>query len=201
MAIVHKDSRQAMKNYTRVLREALVKADRDPYSCKIFFSIRPWLAATEAEAKERMLQNAEQARVEDGLGRLSYLLGHDFSQYDLDKPLPQDLPVSAMLGHLLQFTEEESGTRTIRQIAKKEAAREDMPIYGSADQVADFLGELADEVDADGFHFRYATKDFPYIVQVTSELIPALQKRGLFRTEYAGSTLREHLFGPQICNR
>ena len=200
LTIAHKDSAASMKRYSAQIREALVKAGRDPASCKIFFAIRPWIGATEAEAKEKMERNAANARVEDGVGRLSYLLGHDMSQYDLDAPLSPDLPVTGHLGGYLERFKS-STIPTIREIAMKEAAREDMPIYGTADQVAEYLGALAEEVDADGYHFRYATKDYPYVVQLTSELVPALRRRGLFRSEYAGATLKDHLFGPQILDK
>jgi len=103
------------------------------------------------------------------------------------------------LGKFLQFTEGGGRNMTLREIAKREAAREDMPIYGTADQVADFLADLSEEVGADGFHFRWATKDYPYVVQIASELVPALRRRRLFRSDYSGKTLKDHLFGPQRC--
>ena len=200
LTIAHKDSVEHMKTYAKKVRDALVVAGRDPRSCKIFFSIRPWMGDSEADAKQRMEDNIAAAaeRIEDGVARLSYLLGVDLSQYDWDQPLSPDLPVTAMLGKFLQHTEDSADRQpTIREIAKLEAAREDMPICGSYDQVADYLGWLAEEVDADGFHFRYATKDYRYVVQLTTGLIPALRKRGLFRSEYSGKTLRENLFGAQ----
>ncbi len=200
VTIAHKGSVEAMKQFTQRVREAVTKAGRDPSACKVFFAIRPWLGNSEADARQRMADNAAAARVEDGVARLSYLLGVDLSQFDWDQPLPADLPVTAMKGKLLQHTADTDRPLTIREIGKLEAAREDMPICGSYDQVADYLGWLAAETDADGFHFRYATKDFRYVVQLTTGLIPALRKRGLFRSEYGGTTLRENLFGPQICD-
>lgn len=198
MAIAHKSSVEHMKKYADDVRAAMVKAGRDPNAVKVFFSIRPWLGNSEADAKQRMNDNAANANIEDGVARLSYLLGVDLSKFDWDEPLPADLKVNAMVGKLLQHTTG-GESMTIREIGRLEAAREDMPICGSYSQVAEYLGWLAEETGADGYHFRYATKDYRYVVQLTTGLIPELRKRGLFRSEYSGSTFRENLFGEQIC--
>ncbi|WP_171007624.1 NtaA/DmoA family FMN-dependent monooxygenase [Sphingomonas sp. 3P27F8] len=176
MTIGHKSSIEDMKKLTTDLRAALVKAGRDPHACKVFFSIHPWMGETESEAKQRMQDNAARANIEDGVARLSYLLGIDLSKFDWDKPLPNDLELNAMKGKIIQESTGQNA-KTIRELAHAEAAREDMPIYGSYGQVAEYLGWLAEETGADGYHFRHATKDFAYVVQITAGLIPELRKR------------------------
>jgi FMN-dependent oxidoreductase (nitrilotriacetate monooxygenase family) len=196
MVISHKNTVKDMATYSRQLRTQLEAAGRDPYSCKIFFAIRPWLGATEAEAKEKMERNKARVRMEDGLAYLSMNLGMDLSEADLDAPLNPDMAVNAMIGKLLQYTQALGGM-TIREIGLHEAQRETFPMWGTPEQIADRIEEVAAESDADGFHFRYTMQDFNYVVDITTKLIPLLQARGLFRKEYKGCTLREHLFGPQ----
>lgn len=194
MVIAHKNTLDDMKAYTKELRGKLEAAGRDPHSCKIFYAIRPWIAATKEEAHAKMERNKQRARLQDGLGYLSNNLGVDLSKYDLDEPLDPEMPVNAMIGKLLQYTQA-VGKMSLREIGMHEAQRETFPLWGTAEQVADRIEETFIESGADGFHFRYAIQDFNYVVDITTKLVPILQKRGLFRKEYAGTTLREHFFG------
>lgn len=197
MVIAHKNTVEDMKTYTKEIRTKLEQAGRDPRSCKVFFAIRPWLGASEAEALEKMEQNKAQARFEDGLGYLSQGLGVDLAQFDLDQPLDPDMPVNAIIGKLTQYTQS-LNKMTLREIGMHEAQRETFPIWGTPEQVANKLEETFLETDADGFHFRLALQDYNYVVDITTKLIPILQRRGLFRKEYSGRKLKEHLFGPQL---
>jgi alkanesulfonate monooxygenase SsuD/methylene tetrahydromethanopterin reductase-like flavin-dependent oxidoreductase (luciferase family) len=193
MVIAHKNSVADMRTYSEQLRRALAEAGRDPASCKIFFSIKPVMGDTPALAQERWDRNYQSADVEAGLADLSSTLGYDMSKFDLDKPLPPDLPVQAIAGKLLQYTQSERAL-TLREIAKHEAMHETFPICGTPEHVADVLEHAAQVGGADGFHFRGAFGDLAYLTEVTTKLMPVLQRRGLARKEYSGQTLRNHLF-------
>ncbi|MEA2774203.1 MAG: hypothetical protein QOD93_7165 [Acetobacteraceae bacterium] len=193
MVIAHKNSVEDMRTYSTALRAQLLNAGRDPATCKVFFSIKPVMGDTLAMAQEKWAQNYEKAPPEAGLSYLSATMGLDMSPYDLDQPLPPDLPVQGMIGKLLQYTQAKKDM-TLREIAKHEAMHETFPIVGTPDQVADIIEQTAAEGGADGFHFRTAVGDIDYLKEVTSKLMPILQKRGLARTSYAGTTLRENLF-------
>ena len=193
MVIAHKNTVEDMRKYSQSVRRQLADAGRDPRSIKIFFSIKPVMGRTEAEAKDRWQYNYEHADMEQGLADLSTTLGFDMSKFDLDKPLPDDLPVQAIMGKLLQI-QGMGRPVTLREIAQREGMKETFQICGSYEQVADVIEETARETDADGFHFRAGMQDFDYLVDVVMNLVPILQERGLARTEYSGSTLREHLF-------
>jgi alkanesulfonate monooxygenase SsuD/methylene tetrahydromethanopterin reductase-like flavin-dependent oxidoreductase (luciferase family) len=71
---------------------------------------------------------------------------------------------------------------------------ETFPICGTPEQVADIIEATAAEGGADGFHFRTKVGDIAYLMEIATKLMPVLQRRGLARTSYAGSTLRENLF-------
>lgn len=191
MVIAHKNNVGQMREYTDQLRQQLADAGRDPASCKIFFSIKPVLGDTAAHAKEKWDRHIAEADVEAGLADLSTTLGHDMSKFDLDAPLPASLKVNAIVGKVLQYKDRPV---TLREIALHEAAKETFPICGTPDYVADVIEETARLGGADGFHFRTDFIDYNYLVDITTKLVPILQARGLARTEYTGSTLREHLF-------
>ena len=193
VVIAHKNTVEDMRAYTERLRAQLTGAGRDPASCKVFFSIKPVLGDTPAIAQERWAQNMEEADPEIGLMDLSSTLGFDMSQFDLDQPLPKDLPVQAIAGKLLQYTGA-GKSMTVREIAKHEAMHETFPICGTPEHVADIIEQTARDGGADGFHFRTAFGDIQYLTEIATKLMPVLQRRGLARTEYGGTTLRDHLF-------
>jgi FMN-dependent oxidoreductase (nitrilotriacetate monooxygenase family) len=198
MVIAHKNTLADMKSYVAQFRGALEKAGRDPASCKIFFAIKPVMGDTEQTAKEVWQRNYEKSSVEAGLSYLSDTLNIDLSKFDLDKPLPPDLPVTGMIGKLLQHTQSNKHM-TLREIARHEGMSETYPICGTPEQCADIIERTAKESGADGFHFRPAgpggtVGDIYYLTEVASKLMPILQRRGLARTSYSGSTLKENLF-------
>ena len=67
-------------------------------------------------------------------------------------------------------------------------------MHGTPEQIADILEHAWKEGGADGFHFRQMLQDYGYLVDITTKLVPVLQKRGLVRKEYTGKMLRDHLF-------
>jgi FMN-dependent oxidoreductase (nitrilotriacetate monooxygenase family) len=193
MVIAHKNSVEDMRTYSVALRKQLADAGRDPASCKVFFSIKPVMGDTMDEAQEKWARNYDKAPAEAGLGYLSATLGLDMSPYDLDKPLPPDLPVKGMIGKLLQYTQAKKDM-TLREIAKHEAMHETFPIVGTPETVADIIEATAAEGGADGFHFRVKVGDIDYLKEVSAKLMPILRKRGIARSAYAGTTLKENLF-------
>jgi len=194
MVIAHKNTVSDMKNYSTQLRSQLKAAGRDPTGCKIFFSIKPVLGDTPTIAQAKWDLNYENADVKAGLSYLSGSLDIDLSTYDLDKPLPPDLRVQGAIGKLLQHTQA-TKSLTLREIAKREAMQETLPIIGTPERVADVIEETAIEGGADGFHFRVPkVGDYEYLTEIATKLMPILQRRGLARTNYAGRTLKENLF-------
>jgi FMN-dependent oxidoreductase (nitrilotriacetate monooxygenase family) len=193
MVIAHKNSLADMHAYSTALRRQLAEAGRDPSSCKIFFSIKPVMGDTLEMAQEKWARNYEQAPPEAGLSYLSAMMGLDMSRYDLDKPLPPDLPVQGMIGKLLQYTEAKKDM-TLREVAKHEAMHETYPIVGTPEQVADAIEQAAQEGGADGFHFRAPVGDIDYLKEVATKLMPILRRRGVARDRYAGPRLRDNLF-------
>lgn len=138
---------------------------------------------------------ASQAFIECALVGISAITDIDFSQFPLDEPLPP-LTTNGEQGSLDKFAQWGTG-KTLRQLAMErfEAAEPDLEFIGSPDTVAERMGQVMEAVGGDGFlistPFQRTSRRF--ITEVTEGLVPALQRRGLARTEYVGTTLREVL--------
>ena len=195
MAISHKNSLEDMRNYVQTTRAQLEAAGRDPGSVKIFFSIKPVMGDTAAAAREQRDFNLEHADIDQGMATLAMFLGVDLLQFDMDRPLPRDLHVPGMRGTFQRYLSLPEGT-TLRDWARIEGLYETFEICGTPEHVADVLEHAVEFTGCDGFHFRPAQglTDIAYLLEVATKLVPVLQRRGLFRREYRGQTLRDHLF-------
>jgi FMN-dependent oxidoreductase (nitrilotriacetate monooxygenase family) len=157
--------------------------------------ITPVLGATMAEARERYEEL--QALLPDDLAlqSMSHISGGlDLSKFPLDGPLPELPPSNAAKARqaLVVKTAREQNM-TLRQIARHTAAAMGHRVLvGTAEYIADELEGWLNADAADGFnvicnHYPKPLEDFCQMV------VPELQRRGVFRTEYTGTTLREHL--------
>lgn len=168
---------------------------RDPDDLKIMPGVFPIVGETEAEARAKyeLLQSLIHPVV--GLSFLSNLLGGvDLSSYPLDGPLPDELPESNVSKSrpriLLDLARREH--LTIRQLYLRIAgARGHWVLIGTPTHIADRLEEFFVGKGADGFNIMppspHGLEDFVALV------LPELRRRGLFREEYEGATLRENL--------
>jgi alkanesulfonate monooxygenase SsuD/methylene tetrahydromethanopterin reductase-like flavin-dependent oxidoreductase (luciferase family) len=155
--------------------------------------VAPVLGETkeEAEAKKRRMTSTD-AAVAQSLAMISSVTDIDFSQFPLDEPLPE-LVTNGEQGSLSKFVQ--AGTnKTLRQLAIDGVA-ESVPLVGTPDDVAETLGEIMGEVGGDGFLITTPTQSASrrYISEITDGLVPALQRRGLVRTEYTYEHLRDTL--------
>jgi FMN-dependent oxidoreductase (nitrilotriacetate monooxygenase family) len=185
-----------MKQYRDDVRGHAVKFGRNPDDAKVLFLVYPILAETDAEARakyQRMISSS--AFIERSLTGISSITDIDFSKFPLDEPLPP-LTTNGEQGSLDKFAQWGSG-KTLRQLAMErfEAAEPELEFIGSPDTVAERMGQVMEAVGGDGFlistPFQRTSRRF--ITEVTEGLVPALQRRGLARTAYTGTTLREVL--------
>ncbi len=168
---------------------------RDPDDLKILPGVSPIVARTESEARAKYDALQELIPDEVGVALLaSYLSLKDLAQYPLEGPLPE-MPQTDGIQSRQQLIID-LGRRenlSIRQLARHFAgARGHWQLIGTPAQIADeleerFCGRAADGFNVMGAHFPGALEDFIALV------IPELRRRGLFREEYEGRTLRENL--------
>jgi N-acetyl-S-(2-succino)cysteine monooxygenase len=187
----------AAQAFYRDLKQRMAKYGRASDALKIMPGLNPVVGRTgkEAEEKHRFLQSLIHPDV--GLELLSNALGgFDLSEYDIDGPLP-DIPEYLGTNSQTSFRNVIAWAReerlTIRQLYERFAgARGQRTIIGSPAQIADHMAEWFLKRGVDGFlvqppYLPGGLDDFVDLV------IPELQERGLFRSEYEGTTLRDHL--------
>jgi alkanesulfonate monooxygenase SsuD/methylene tetrahydromethanopterin reductase-like flavin-dependent oxidoreductase (luciferase family) len=153
------------------------------------------------EAKQKRAKLDSLVHYDSGIASLSIALGHDVSGFDPDDYLPQIPETNASKSgraQVLKLAEEEK--LTVRQLAQRYGGYSGLAFVGTVESVADEMQKWLEENASDGF-----TVVFPFLPQglddVAERLVPELQRRGIFRTDYEGSTLREHLGLPRPSNR
>ncbi|MBJ3774062.1 NtaA/DmoA family FMN-dependent monooxygenase [Acuticoccus mangrovi] len=184
-----------IKAYRDDVRARAEKSGRNPDDIKVLFVVAPVLGHTMDEAQEKLdrIRN-HPGYIDKTLAAISAITDIDFAQFDLDKELPH-LTTNGEQGSLDAFAQWGSG-KTLREIVMEQVNRGLDGLVGTPDQVADRMGEIMEEVGGDGF---LITRPFTtnlsrqYILEICEGLVPALQRRGLTRTQYTKSTLRETL--------
>lgn len=184
--------------YAQGLKRAAQALGRDPNGIKVFPGLGTFVGGTEAEARRKHRELIELVPPEHALRRLAGRLGVPPDLLDLDKPLPQDLPLpnGGNGGHTF-FHAILARSRlhhyTLRELlAEMAGGGGHREIVGTPEQIADDIEHWFKGGAADGFNLMpgllpSGLQDF------VDGVVPILQKRGLFRTDYEGSTLREHL--------
>jgi len=180
--------------------EALAAAEgRNPDQVLILPGLNAMIGSTEAEAQRLAREVNDLTDPEVGRKRLSNRFGgHDFSHLPLDRPLSaEDFPDPDTVEAARSRTEVilnlvRRDRLTLRQLLGYLAgARGHFVAAGTPEQIADLIEDWFTGGAADGFNIMPPL--LPAQLDVFSaEVIPLLQRRGLFRTEYAGTTLREH---------
>jgi FMN-dependent oxidoreductase (nitrilotriacetate monooxygenase family) len=181
---------------------------RDPGQVLILPGLSPMIAGTEAEAQRLVREVNELSDPEVGRKRLSGRFGgHDFSHLPLDRPLaPEDFPEPNSVQAARSRTEViinlvRRDRPTLRQLLGYLAgARAKLVMVGTPQSLADRMEQWYVEEAADGFNIMppYLPGGLNDFVEL---VIPEMQRRGLFRTEYTGRTLREHLGLPRPASR
>ncbi|MYM23637.1 NtaA/DmoA family FMN-dependent monooxygenase [Duganella sp. FT135W] len=177
------------------LKAQLAQHGRAEDSLKIMPGVLPIIGRTEQEAKDKYEQLQSLIDPVLGVGLLNAFLGNiDLSKYPLDGPVP-DFPLTegwqSRQKLFVDLARREN--LTLRQLYQRvSGARGHRIVLGTAETVADQLEDWFVNGAADGFNILPPTlpqglNDFVELV------VPVLQGRGLFRTEYRGHTLREHL--------
>lgn len=186
---------QGSKFYAE-LKGRMAQHGRTPDEMKIMPGLSPIIGRTEAEAKEK--QEYLDSLTHPVVAReiLSFVLsGVDLSAYGNDDPMPQLKPTKiggqGIFNHVMDIAKR--GNLTVRQTAQVVAgARGKFAVHGTPEHIADVMEDWFRNEACDGFNLMP-----PYLPGALNDfvdmVIPELQRRGLFRTEYEGRTLRENL--------
>ncbi|WP_018436412.1 LLM class flavin-dependent oxidoreductase [Paraburkholderia atlantica] len=200
--VAHQTLDEAQQFY-RDVKGRLARYGRAPEHLKIMPGIFPVIGKTQQEARDKFDALQELIDPAVGLALLSNMSGGiDLSQYPVDGPVPE-LPETnggkSRQRLLLDLARRDN--LTIRDLYLRIAgARGHQQVIGTPQSIADQLQQWFEEEGADGFNIMS-----PWLPGGLSEfadtVVPELQRRGLFRTEYTGSTLREHLGLARPVNR
>jgi len=197
----HQTLANAQAFYGDIKRQA-AGFGRNPDHIKILPGISPFIGGTEAEAKRLEQDFNDLIQPEYSLGQLQRMIGLDLSRHDLDAPFPRhlvrtdgELGVASRFQVVLDIVDREKPT--IRQLIQRLAGgRGHHVIAGTPEQIADAMQTWFENGAADGFNVM--PPYFPGGFDVfASEVVPILRRRGLFREDYTGTTLRDHFGLPR----
>jgi FMN-dependent oxidoreductase (nitrilotriacetate monooxygenase family) len=185
-----------------------LKAGRGANAVKIMPASEFILAATPQEARDKKAWvRSLQIGPQQAIAYLEQFWGRELQDYDPDGPLPEIDPVveetsetrgsgfhgakARQLADQWRAEAKEKGL-SIRQFVSSKTSRVDATFNGSYTEVADRLVEYARTGAVDGFNIS------PWLIptgldDIVNHLVPELQERGIYPTEYAGTTLRENL--------
>jgi FMN-dependent oxidoreductase (nitrilotriacetate monooxygenase family) len=192
-SVVNGDPTAAKSAYDG-LKQRVVKHGRAPEDLAILPGVMPIIGETEAQAKEQLDRLQSWLTSTNALTLVSQRLGHDISGYPLDGPVPEFPQTDrgqAFSKALFDMARREKMTlRDLYNVTA--AARGHWVVYGTPQRIADIFESWFSGGMADGFvimpaFFPGAFDDF------VDKVVPELQRRGLFRREYEGTTLRDHL--------
>ncbi len=179
------------------LRDAVQQRGRDPAHVKVMPGLCTIVGSTEAEARAKLAELGTLTDPTYAMKVLSERMGQDLSSYPLDGPVPVLPPSTIMQGHAITLAEtarrRNMTLRELRDFVGMSMGHK--LICGTPEQIADEMQEWFDDGAADGFNllppwFPGGLSDF------VDHVVPVLQKRGLFRLDYSGRTLRDHLCLP-----
>jgi alkanesulfonate monooxygenase len=179
-----------------------VKIGRNPDHIKILPGAFVVVGDTLDEAKEKRARLDSLVNYDSSIAAVSMALGVDARQFDPDKPLPDDIPETEASksgrDRVIELGRREN--LTVRQIAGRLGGYGGLGMLGTPSMIADQMEEWLVTDACDGFNVM-----FPYLPggldDFVDKVVPELQRRGLFRTEYEGTTLRENLGLPRPENR
>ncbi|EJU09717.1 NtaA/SnaA/SoxA family monooxygenase [Sphingomonas sp. LH128] len=183
------------QQYYADLKARAAALGRDADAIKVLPGLFPLIAETDEEAHRIERERAENLDIDKLLVQLGRAFNyHDFSQYDLDAPFPDltGVTLNSYKGaaeRIIRTAREEK--LTLRQAAQRGQNPGGKGFVGSPETIANEIERWFTGRAADGFNVVVGTPD--EFALFRERVVPILQSRGLFRTEYAHDTLRGHL--------
>jgi FMN-dependent oxidoreductase (nitrilotriacetate monooxygenase family) len=174
---------------------------RDPDHLKILPGAFVVVGETIEEARQKRAHLDSLVHYENAIASLSIALGHDASRFDPDAPLPE-IPETndSKSGRERVIALAKRECLTVRQLAQRLGGYSGLAFVGTPQIIADEMEQWLLEDGSDGFNIM-----FPFLPDGLDEfvdrVVPELQRRGIFRREYEGRTLRENLGLPRPNNR
>ncbi len=190
---------EGAREFYAALKKQIADAGRDPGTVRILPGFVPIIADTETEAKKLAAELLDLIDFEAGRADLQrFMAPVEVGDLELDEPIPAERlihPDQVETGRTKykQLYELALGGATLRDLVRVKSSLSDhASIVGTAEQAADLMETYFTQGGADGFMIVP-----PYMMggldAITEQLVPVLKQRGLFRQDYEGTTLRDHL--------
>jgi FMN-dependent oxidoreductase (nitrilotriacetate monooxygenase family) len=188
------------KSFYDNMKKAAVAAGRDPDQVRILPRLMPIIGSTEQDARRIANELGDLSDPEVAARCLSaFVAGRSMHELELDEPIPLDVLTSVAVSegdqgrHRVLYELAALKRQTLRELMRSAALNVgNLVIVGTAEQVADRMQEWFEKRACDGFNL-----EIPYVPEgmaaMCLELVPMLQERGIFRSEYTSTTLRGHL--------
>jgi len=195
-------SLEAGQKFYADVKGRMKKLGRNPDHMKILPGCFVVVGDTVEEAKAKRTKLDSLINYANAIATLSIALGTDASKFDPDGPLPDDIPESnaSKSGRERAMALAKREGFTVRQLAQRLGGHGGLAMLGTPKTIADQMEEWLMTEASDGF-----TVQFPYLPggldDFCNKVVPELQRRGLFRRDYEGKTLRENLGLPRPENR
>jgi FMN-dependent oxidoreductase (nitrilotriacetate monooxygenase family) len=177
------------------------KIGRNPEHLKILPGALVVVGDTLEEAKRKRARLDGLVNYANAIGSLSVALGHDASQFDPEGPLPEIPESNASKSgreRVIELAKREN--LTVRELALRVGGYAGLAFVGTPHSIAEQMQEWLFAAGCDGFNVM-----FPYLPEglddFVDRVVPELQRRGIFRSDYEGTTLRENLGLPRPANR
>jgi alkanesulfonate monooxygenase SsuD/methylene tetrahydromethanopterin reductase-like flavin-dependent oxidoreductase (luciferase family) len=174
----------------------MAKLGRPADSLKILPGAFVVVGETVAEAREKRERLDGLVHFDSSIASLSVVLGQDASRFDPERPLAPIPPTNASQSgreRVLELAEREK--LNVRQLAQRLGGYAGLAFVGTPATIADEMEAWLESEGSDGFNVL-----FPYLPEglddFVERVVPELQRRGIFRREYEGTTLRESLGPP-----
>jgi FMN-dependent oxidoreductase (nitrilotriacetate monooxygenase family) len=191
-------SLEVMREHVKEIRKTAQEYGREPNHIKIFNGLSVVVAPTEEEAKRKYKDYLSYQNEEATLDSYAGISGVDLRTLDPDS-LFENIHSERGQTHTERYTKYNPNPLTVREVMNDFLDKGFRgPVFvGTPEQVADKIQHWVEETDIDGFNVEPYIHPASYL-DFVDLVVPELQRRGVFRTEYEETTLRERLFGKGI---
>jgi FMN-dependent oxidoreductase (nitrilotriacetate monooxygenase family) len=188
-------SKSVLKKVVAEIRRSVAAAGRDPHSVLVFNLQTVIVDETDGKARAKHDDYRQYVDLDGALALGSGWMGIDFGAYRQDEPL-RHIKTNAVQSSVDAFSSADPDkVWTVRELAEWIGIGGLGPLFvGGPGTVADLLEEWVAETDVDGFNLAYAVSHETFR-DIVDHLVPELQKRGVYKRDYAPGTLRDKLFG------
>ena len=180
------------RQYYRSIKDRMAEIGRDPSHCRILFGMQPIIGATRSEARDKQAEHNALVPVDGGMAILSAHLDFDLARLPSDAPM-LERPEPELQRMRTRYVKPDGSSMTAAEVARRHGERVGLPQFvGTPVDIADQMEAFMATAGGDGFMLSpiYCPGAIEEVVDL---VVPELQRRGLYRTDYRGQTQRDHL--------